>query len=595
MLKTNVISYDTETDGLNPYLGDRMFAYSLCNAAEKTDVRRLDRLGKNPRAARAKLLDMWRDPSVSFTMHNRKFDEGHTEAFFQEEFPGHDNHCTYTMSRIIQSNHPTHKLKDIGWELFRIPRDDEHAIKRHVAATQTDYSTVPVHLMTKYQRLDAARGMLAFLFFMPKIMASPAHLRNYQMEMKLTRVTIAVERRGIMVNRKACAKLIVEYSQKAQDALQNLYDVSGRRINPDSHDQVAWLLFQKYKLPPKGYTDGGKPSTKKKYLQEMQREHDCPALNLIMQFRSYSRGVSMLTDYLEYVDADDIIHTDINNNGARPGRQSSSRPNLFNVAKEKVLQNPYPIPARRAFRPRPGYVNFHFDYVGQEARIMIDSSQDEKMIDMVRRGEDTHAAAAKVFYLSKFIKLLRRNPEAAKEFRNAAKNGFFSVCYGGGPDALAGTLMLTKKEGYAARERFRKEFPDISGLNKRDAMEAKEQGWVETRFGRRMHIPRQDSYMATNYKTQGTGAGMVKRAQVRVHPYLQEATGGEAGIILPIYDELVIEFPRKRLRDAPEVLNGIRDRMIDFPMFSVPMEVDVNYSTASWAELKPFELERRKR
>jgi DNA polymerase-1 len=143
------------------------------------------------------------------------------------------------------------------------------------------------------------------------------------------------------------------------------------------------------------------------------------------------------------------------------------------------------------------------------------------------------------------------------------------------------------ERGYA---RFKRRFPGYADMARKFAAFVSEHGYVDTLFGRRLYLPRNKPYVGTNYVIQGSEAGVLKRAQIRVDEYLRRATGGEAGIILPIHDELIIEWPRARLTEARGCLRDVIALMVDFPQSSVPLEVDVKIGTRDWASLKGYEV-----
>jgi DNA polymerase-1 len=120
--------------------------------------------------------------------------------------------------------------------------------------------------------------------------------------------------------------------------------------------------------------------------------------------------------------------------------------------------------------------------------------------------------------------------------------------------------------------------------------EVRATGGVKTTLGRFLRVPRDQAYAGVNYKIQGTAAQILKRAQARVHAWLERETDGEAGLLMPIHDELIIEWPRRRLGQAQAGWREIRSLMIDFPQFNVPLDVEVDVSTESWAKKKSFDF-----
>jgi DNA polymerase-1 len=361
-------------------------------------------------------------------------------------------------------------------------------------------------------------------------------------------------------------------------------------------------------MPVLKSTNGGLPSVDKEVLQELMEEHPHPVLDMVLRYRSWRRGSSILAGYVKEADEGDIIHPNIRTNGARTGRESCARPNLQNVEKTGVLLNPYPVPARKAFRPRPGYVNFHVDYAGIELRLLVHYSRDPKLIAEIKKpGGDPHLLAAKIFYppmrrveLDRFRELpesiqrgIRAWDEKSAEFktlRGASKNCNFARPYGASWRKMCATLGLPEALGKARCARYEQEFPRLVNLSRDISQEVRATGGVETVFGRWLWVPKDKAYVGTNYLIQGTAAEILKRAQVRVHKMLEELTSGEMRLLLPIHDELIVECPAKRLGDAVEVWRKLREAMIDFPQFSVPLEVEVEIAYVDWSKKNPFDL-----
>lgn len=590
------LAYDTETTGLDLLRSDKMFAFSLADEQLRSSVFRLDGSAVRQVRSQQKLQWVWQQQAPK-VMHNAKFDLRATEKQLDCKLAEtHTFHDTILQSHIVQNLHPSHRLKDLAFELAGIPKDDELQVKRYVPEWG-NYQSVPEDIMEPYQHADAVRTMLLHLFFYPKIMTNSRWREVYETELDLVRTTLRMEERGVMVHIPNCRALISHLEQDVEMVLDEIESYAGKRINPDRPEPLRWLLFEKAGLPVVNLTEiEGSPSTDKDTLLELRESHPNPVLDMILKYRSWSRGITMLSQYLELADGEGVIHPNIRTCAAKTGRESCSNPNLQNVAKAEVVKNPFPVPARRAFRPRPGFVNFHIDYSGQEMRLLVDASGEDFLRRVVTRGTeehekyhgDIHLPAMEVFYGD-----LWRNPKHPrwKPYRDACKNTNFAIPYGASGVQAARTLGKAVQEGTLLLAAYRQRFPHLCDLTKTIVQQVKESGYVETSFGRTLHVPRESAYIGTNYKIQGTGAGIIKRAQNRVHKLLEEETGGEAGIILPIHDELVVEFPRNRLSEAPYIFRKIRKVMTDFPELTVPMDIEIKVTSTHWDNKVPFNLE----
>ena len=594
----NAIAYDTETTGLELHTKHKMFAYSTASYEGATEVVRLDGKDgkfKSKRRALSYLDKLTRQTDRAIVCHNAKFDLTATEYALGRRLvgPGTNGrpplpfHDTYIQAHLFMSDHPSRRLKDLAWELGGYPKDDETEVKRYIKGGY-DYSEVPPEIMTKYQERDAVRAMLLHRLFYPKIQASKELTEIYQAELDLIPVTMAMERRGFMINRRKTRELIDWLKVELDQVLDDIEGVAGMRFNPDKRKQLSYVLFDKLGLPVLARTPKSKePKTSKEILARLRDEYPHPILDLITKFRSYRRGVTILGDYLEYADDEGIIHPDINTCKAVTSRESASRPNLQNVEKTGVLLNPYPVPARRVFRPRPGYILFFIDYAGIEMRLLIHYSREPKLIDLINNGGDPHSLAAEIFYGDRF-----RNAKGAKRktLRGAAKNANFAIPYGASALKVATILGMKADEGALAFGRYRQEVPGLVGLTPKLIRRVKQEGEVITAFGRRLRVARAKAYTGTNYLIQGTAAGILKRAQVRVAEYLERATGGDVKLLLPVHDEIILEYPRDMLGEVEPVFNGIREVMIDFNQFDIPLEVEAEYSTIDWESKREYKI-----
>jgi len=581
----NLVCYDTETTGLDLWGKDRMFSFSACDLEGKAEVYRLGR----DEGAEEALRSLF-NGDRSLICHNVKFDLKASLKHLQDwdlldRISFHD---TSLQSKILMNNHPNHKLKNLCFELAGFPKDDEEAIWKVMKGRNTmeDFSRVPEDLMDEYQKRDVQRCALLHRFFYPKI-ERDARLRDiYRSELDLIPTTIRMERRGSMIDFGKAAELIFDLETWTEQARAAIIFEAGKDINPASQDHIRELLFNKLGLPVlKRTAKEGKESTSKDVLLELRDKHR--VIDEILKFRSFSRGITTIRSYMDFADEEGAIHPDINTCGAITGRESCSKPNLQNVSKEGVLLNPFPIPARRIFRPRPGMVNFHIDYSGIEMRLLVHYAREPELIEVLNRDGDVHLPGTLAFYGDEYR---GADKERKKVLRGAAKNMNFAVCYGAGPKKVAEGLGMGVNKGLKRYSQYKERFPKLVELNGTISSRVRKEGQIKTTFGRPIKLPRNMGYMGVNYLIQGTAAEILKRSQPRIDRYLRKATGDEAGILLPIHDELVIEYPIKMLRDAPEILGNVRDLMIDFSIFSVPLEVDIEISLNSWAEKKPYKL-----
>lgn len=580
-----VLAYDTETNGPNPHHGNTMFAYSTadCTTGE-TDVRRLDG-GAARRAASMHRMQHLFSGAYELALHNSKFDLLMTEGCLGKQVvPGVRFHDTYLQAHLLMNDHPSHSLKDLGWELCGIPKDDERKVRAW--AKGGDYSKVPEWVMHPYQEGDALRTALLHAFFWGKISKSPKLRELYQVEIDLIEPTMRMEQRGIMLDVPRCRAMVADYTAKAAKVLDDVEAATGRRLNLNTSNHCQWLLYHWAGLPVLARTPTGLPSTDKDNLLLLRQAHQGnQAIEWLMQYRSWSRGATMLAGYETLAGPGAILHPTIYTCEAATGRESCRNPNLQNVQKAEVLLNPYPVPARMVFRPRPGFVLVLIDYAGIEMRLLVHYADEGELVAIARSGGDIHEPAARVFFEDAFINAT--DPRVRKSLRNAAKNANFATPYGAGAATVAATLNLPGHVAHIRYMNYRQRFPKLVNLGRTVSQEVNDTGGVTTQFGRFLRVPRDKAYMGLNYKIQGTAAEVLKRAQVRLAGYLRQAAG-PVHMLLPVHDEIILEVPRDRLRDLPDILGGIRERMVAFPEFKVPLDIDVSIATRSWAEKRDY-------
>lgn len=576
-------SFDTETNGLYRWQGHRAFCYSTCDEEGR---KRAYRLSDN----RKRADELWNDPNVDLVFHNAKFDLGMSVLAGIPIPYRRKLNDTSIMSHLLQNDHPNHKLKQLAWELARYSMDDEKRVKRETRGHKGDYSTASWEAVKEYAANDAERTMLLYQLWKPIIDESPQLTELYETEMDLLWTSYRIEECGVRVIPHELGKLMMWVDEVIEKDVALLTKKGGRGFNPNTPADVVDVLFNKCGLPVKSYTKTKQACTDKDALMELLEEFPGhPVIEAVMRYRSYSRGRSAFESYNELMDDEGRIHCSINTCGARTGRESSENPNMQNVSKSKALRNLFPIPARRAFGPGEGYVNYHLDYSGQELRLACIASGDERMSNCLREGRDGHDYGARMFYGSMYTDMPEGKDKKVR--RDAAKNGDFGKIYGANYVRMASTLSIPVPDARVGVKRWEEEFPRLTAIGGELAAQARRDGYIETSFGRRIHMPdARKAYAAINYRCQGDGAEIIKRAQNRVDRYLHDHTGDEVRIVLPVHDEIIIQYPRKRMKDSRDLLRKVVELMTDFSQLAVPMEVEVEVSTYSWERLKEVKL-----
>lgn len=579
---TEVLAFDVETTGLDAFAGARVFSFSTTDYCGATEVWRTEDPG-----FREKLEWLFSPHAPVLVAHNAHFDlrmVGHLlrrPVWWTKKW-----HDTMIMAHILMNHHYSKSLEDLAWDLLKYPKIDKEV---HLLARQAGgMHHVPKEVMKQYQSCDTTRTMLLYRLFNPKIRANKQLVDIYQNECDVVKVTMDMEGRGVVLDRYETVKLRRELKRTVKKCRSNLESSTWVGFNPRSVLDMRQLLYQNWKLPISQITKKGSPSVGKEVLREIRNSggHRGVIASLVIEHNSALTGVAILKSYLESAGEDDVIHPRLTTLAAITGRQSSSNPNLQNVAKEGVLLNPFPIPARRCFRPRDRHVNIHLDFSGIEMRLLVEYSGEEELVRVIREGGDVHVPAAETFFGRRFE---TANEHDRATLRGAGKNANFACPYGAGADKVVATLGLPTDEGHAAYKRYCKRFPRLVTLSEGMSAAVQQLGFVRTRFGRCLRVPKNKAYVGTNYVIQGTAAEILKRSQVRIHA-LHYERWPEVHLILTIHDEVVIEFPRHLLAQLPTYLQEVREEMTRFPEFEVPLEVEASLVTQNWSRKRRLEI-----
>jgi len=345
-----------------------------------------------------------------------------------------------------------------------------------------------------------------------------------------------------------------------------------------SPKQLGEILFERLQIPVTKKTPKGAPSTAEEVLVELA--HDYPLPKVILEHRGMAKLKSTYTDKLplQIDPKTGRIHTSYHQAVAATGRLSSSDPNLQNIP----IRSAEGRRIRQAFIAPPGYVILAADYSQIELRIMAHLSGDRGLVDAFSRGEDIHrATAAEVFGVS--------TDEVSDEQRRNAKAINFGLIYGMSAFGLARQLHLGRKEAQQYIDLYFERYPGVLRYMDETRVSASEKGYVETLFGRRLHLPEINARngmrrqaaerTAINAPMQGTAADIIKRAMIAVDEYLSSSSV-DAKMIMQVHDELVLEV-------APADLETVQTEVVRLMMaaadLAVPLEVGVGVG-ANWDE-----------
>ena len=573
LLPSDVICIDYETTSLSSFEG-KIFSMSLTWSNEGyTEVWREEgvvrvyseekEICRGKGNFRERVAEFWASECAAIA-HNLMFELHFTIAGLYLINPKKILHDTMIMSQYIDNLCPAHSL-DYLFNRFHGKVDWIVEVDKDVNKCKKIYGSYdkhPIEIMFRYQLADGIRGAILYDLFWP--LTEPK--AEYWNEIELIKETVIMERRGFMLDRMQSLKLIDFMKKELNENEKKTRLIVGRYVNLLSEPQLKKLLFDELKFPRMDSTD-----------KEAILQIDHPIVDCIQKARAYTKGVAMVTGYLKAADDKDVIHPNIRTNKAGTGRETSENPNVQNVSKEFKAGAKYTVPARRCFRARPGYCLVLADFSGIEMRLAVQGTGDKKLSKLCDDGFDFHSACATSFYGDKFTREV--DETIKKALRSRAKNARFAMLYGAGLEQTAVTLGLSIVEVSAGYERDRKDFPEFYELMAKCTHDARKQGYIISFFGRKLRVPLDRPYAATDYLIQGSAAALFKHAQVNVGKWFRKEKL-DCHIIIPVHDELVMEV--RRGTPLAYLTPEIEKLMVSAPEIKVRLNADFSIATYTW-------------
>jgi DNA polymerase I len=397
-----------------------------------------------------------------------------------------------------------------------------------------------------------------------------------EIELPLVPILLDMERTGIKVDVPGLKALSVEFDQRMNDKVQEIWKAAGEEFNVNSTQQLAAILFEK-----RGHEGGKKTkfgwSTDSGTLEDLATGDD-PLPGLVLEYRAVQKLKSTYVDALPLaVGADGRVHTTFHQAVAATGRLSSNDPNLQNIP----ARMPEGRRIRACFVPEPGNVFLSADYSQIELRVLAHFCGDGPLVEAFRRGEDIHARTAReIFHLGPDDVITHAQRTASKAIN-------FGLIYGMSAFRLSNDLGISRAEANEYIERYFDRYPQTRGYMAGSIADARRRGYSTTRFGRRRAVENLTSKnrvergaaerIAMNSPIQGTAADIIKRAMVLVHERLS-AEVPDAKLLLQVHDELLFEAPAG---DAERVREIVKEQMRNADDLIVPLVVETGIAT-SW-------------
>ena len=569
---TELVSIDTETTGLDPMTA-RLVGISLSvephnaayipvghNYAGAPEQLPLDRV-------LAILKDWMQSPAHRKVGQNLKYDK-HVFANHGVLLSGIE-HDTLLESYVLES-HQAHDMDSLAARHLSLNTISYDEVTGK-GANRIPFEQVAVERATEYSGEDADVTLQLHRTLYPQIERDEKLHRVYRdIEMPVMEVLFAMEHQGVLLDYALLEQQSRELGEKMIELENKVHQEAGQPFNVNSPRQLQEILFERKGLPVRKKTPGGQPSTDEDVLQELALDHPLP--KLILEYRGLAKLKSTYTDKLPKMVNQETgrVHTNYGQAVAVTGRLASNDPNLQNIP----VRTAEGRRIREAFIAPPGSVIVSADYSQIELRIMAHLSQDKGLLKAFAAGEDVHRhTASEVFGVE--------SAAVSSEQRRYAKVINFGLIYGMSAFGLATQLGIERSAAQQYMERYFQRYPGVKEYMERTRDAARNLGYVETVFGRRLYLPeikssngarRQGAERAAiNAPMQGTAADLIKLAMIAVHAWISTSQI-ISRLIMQVHDELVVEVPEEELdtvrKELPKLMGNVA-------RLDVPLVVDL--------------------
>jgi DNA polymerase-1 len=466
------------------------------------------------------------------------------------------------------------------------PHDLDGLARRHLDVATLDYDSVtgkgahriafeevPLERATEYAAQNADVALRLHRSLAPQVAADPKLAFVYDaIERPVREVLFRMERTGVLVDAALLAAQSRELGERAAALEQEAHRLAGGPFNLGSPKQLCEILYERMKLPVKKKTATGQPSTDEEVLEALAADYPLP--KVLLEYRALTKLKSTYTDKLPaMVNArTGRVHTTFAQATAVTGRLASTEPNLQNIP----VRTAEGRRIREAFVAPRGYTLISADYSQVELRIMAHLSEDPALLAAFQAGDDIHrATAAEIFGVAP--------NDVTADQRRYIKAVNFGLIYGMSAFGLATQLNIERSAAAQFIDRYFTRYPGVAAYMQRTRTLAREQGYVETVFGRRLFLPdiraasgprRSGAERAAiNAPMQGTAADLLKLAMIAVQAHLDREHLATR-LILQVHDELVLEAPDA---EVARVLRELPGLMTSVATLRVPLKVDVGH------------------
>ena len=470
---------------------------------------------------------------------------------------------TMMMSYVLDSTATRHNLDDMANHYLNLKTTTFEEVAGK-GVKQLTFNKVNLDIASDYAAEDADITLQMY----DKI---GEHLKKQKtlqkvlkdIELPLIPVLSDMEQKGTVIDSDILNLQSKNLGQRINGLEEQAFSMAGKEFNLSSPKQLQEILFDEMNIPVIEKTPGGQPSTAESVLQELAKQYELP--QVILEHRTLSKLKSTYTDRLpeQISEKTGRVHSTFHQAVTTTGRLSSSDPNLQNIP----IKTEEGRMIREAFVAPKGFDLISIDYSQIELRIMAHLSKDEGLITAFENGEDIHSATAKEVFGS-----------ADDQARRSAKAINFGLIYGMSAFGLGKALGVTRPEAADYIASYFGKYPGVKIYMDEMKAKAKDQGYVETAFGRRLYLPGIHSgrtrmaaeRAAINAPMQGTAADIMKLAMINMHDYIK-GTKKDIHLILQVHDEVIVECPEK---DTKTTLKALEQIMVDVTKLSVPLVVE---------------------
>ena len=569
--KEKFFAFDLETSSLN-YIDAKIVGFSIAFNAKSYYIPIAHNKSKKYKQLSEKfVLDKFKDIIESKDLkkigHNLKYDRN-VLLNYGITLNGIE-HDSMLLSYVYDSTAIRHGL-DNASEKYLSHKTIHYEDIAGKGVKQIPFADIDIDVAAEYACEDAEISYRLYDFLWSKVSKDKDIVKVYQdIEIPLIPILSKIETNGVFINSTELKKLSNELEKELNEIQSKCFNITKKEFNLNSPKQLQEILYNDLKIPISKKTPTGKPSTDEDTLQFLAQTNEIP--KLILEFRSLNKLKTGYTDKLplQVSSKTGRVHTSYQQAITSTGRLSSTEPNLQNIpiktSKGKKI--------RKAFIAEEGKKIFAADYSQIELRIMAHLSKDKNLLKAFKDEVDIHSFTASEIFSIEFEKV-------SSEDRRAAKAINFGLIYGMSSFGLAKQLGIPISEAKDYMDVYFKRYPDIQSYMNTTKVFAKNNGYVETIFGRKLYLPEINSKnvqrrkyaerTAINAPMQGSAADIIKIAMIQIDQWLSK-NKSQTKMIMQVHDELVFEVSEKDLeKDTKNIINIMRNCV----KLSLPLDVN---------------------